>query len=59
MNQICTQCQRNHKEENVGPLTVCERAAYFAQGGAMGKVGNEKVRGFGLGQNRFQLKERP
>ncbi len=52
----CTRCNKDHKLENTGPLTVCEREAYFAEGGAMGKTaGGEKVRGFALGQNRFQL----
>ena len=54
----CKKCGRDHKLPNEGPLNVCEREAYLSQGGAIGKAGNEKIRGFGLGQNRFQLNEK-
>ncbi len=57
-DNICKRCHKDHNEEGVGPLTVCEREAYFAMG-AVGKTkSNEKIQGFGLGQGRFQFKDK-
>ncbi len=53
-NMTCQKCKKDHKVANTGPLTVCENNEYRLHGAA-GKRGNENVRGFGIGQNRFQF----
>lgn len=56
----CSKCKLDHSKPNTGPLTECEREAYFAQGGAMGidPVTRKKIRGFGIGQSRFQINDK-
>jgi len=58
MTMICKRCNKDHKVDNTGPLTECEREAYTNLGGAIGTTGREKIKGFGLGQNRFQLNQK-
>lgn len=50
---ICKICKKDHKIKNEGPLTVCERKGYLSHG-ALQKTKNERVFGFGIGQERFQ-----
>jgi hypothetical protein len=51
---ICQRCNKDHKVKNEGELTVCEREGYFKYGAEGRTSKNEKIMGFGLGQNRFQ-----
>jgi hypothetical protein len=53
---ICKVCKKDHSEENSGSLTVCERKEYFSAG-ALGRKNGEKYRAFGIGSQRFQLRD--
>lgn len=52
---ICKRCKMDHTKRNEGPLTVCE-AEEYRKTGSWGSYGGKRVDGFGIGQNRFQLR---